>query len=517
MNGGFEKETSIEKKLEFINRNSSFINTSKVIQDGSKLNGAKRELNSSPRTSLNQGVQSTRAESPTVPSSDGYKVNNTPGLNTNSYTAPQTLNDNSSLTKDPGLLNENISNQSLPINESPDVSNDNKQDINPNIDNKNTQKAKENAAEQLVDVATKAHPVLNAVARSKIGKNTISNATNRIQNGKKGSGLLGLTGDSHGTNNEQTQDNDSSNPKTLNGKFETGVKVKQGVKIAIIAVVISAIVIGFAFLINQITSLMENKLVSMYLASQLNDPDKVQELLDTALEKTMSNDDSDDYLSNSDDSDNSTDSNNSNNSKDRTAILTVPSRSTDSNTNSNVGSFKSNIFYYNQYNYTDPYAYGGLGSIAQKGCGPTSLAIAISSMTQEEHDPIEMTNYLCQRGGCANSGSVYSIVYQVAGEYGEKYGFKAEPTSDTDYVKKRLAEGNSLVITITNGGLYTNSGNLISYGGHYFVLTGIDEEGQAFMSDPANSNNTGRTVNIEALATNSNNRPDAPSFCILTK
>ena len=41
MNGGFEKETSIEKKLEFINRNSSFINTSKVIQDGSKLNGAK--------------------------------------------------------------------------------------------------------------------------------------------------------------------------------------------------------------------------------------------------------------------------------------------------------------------------------------------------------------------------------------------------------------------------------------------------------------------------------------------
>lgn len=181
-----------------------------------------------------------------------------------------------------------------------------------------------------------------------------------------------------------------------------------------------------------------------------------------------------------------------------------------------TGGFKKTIYYYNQYNYNDS-PYSVYGSIGSHGCGPTSLAIAVSSILQEEHDPIEFTNYVCSIGGCTSSGSAYLVIYQAAKDYGQKYGFTAEPTSNLDLVKQRLSEGNSVVITITNGGFYTNSGNLISRGGHYFVLTGVDENGQVYLSDPSNANNTGRTINLEALAVNNNNRPDAPSFCILTK
>lgn len=186
-----------------------------------------------------------------------------------------------------------------------------------------------------------------------------------------------------------------------------------------------------------------------------------------------------------------------------------------SKANSN-GSFSDKIFYYNQYDYNG-YPYSTYGSIGSHGCGPTSLAIAISSILQEEHDPIELTNYVCSLGGCTDNGSAYLTIYRVAGDYANKYGFKSEPTSDTEYIKQKLKEGNSIVVTITNGGFYTNSNNLISNGGHYFVLTGVDENGQVYLSDPANANNTGRTINIEELAINSNNSPSEPSFCILTR
>lgn len=187
---------------------------------------------------------------------------------------------------------------------------------------------------------------------------------------------------------------------------------------------------------------------------------------------------------------------------------------------SSPGQFKKKIFYYNQYDYSG-YSYGtdsiSYGTIGSHGCGPTSLAIAISSLLQEEHSPIEMTSYVCGLGGCTDSGSAYLTIYQAAIDYGKKYGFTAEPTSDLDYIKKKLSEGKSLVVTITNGGLYTNAGNRISFGGHFFVLTGVDENGEIYISDPANSANTGRTINLAELSYNSNNSESAPSFCILTK
>lgn len=202
----------------------------------------------------------------------------------------------------------------------------------------------------------------------------------------------------------------------------------------------------------------------------------------------------------------------------------IKSTSTSSSNNNPVGvskvssngSFSDKIFYYNQYDYNN-YPYSVYGSIGSHGCGPTSLAIAISSILQEEHDPIELTSYVCSLGGCTDNGSAYLTIYRVAGDYANKYGFKSEPTSDTEYIKQKLKEGNSVVVTITNGGFYTNSNNLISNGGHYFVLTGVDDNGQVYLSDPANANNTGRTINIEKLAINSNNSPSEPSFCILTR
>lgn len=193
-------------------------------------------------------------------------------------------------------------------------------------------------------------------------------------------------------------------------------------------------------------------------------------------------------------------------------------------TGSNVGStsvvtssgFKNKIIYYNQYDYSS-YPYGYVGTIASHGCGPTSLAIVISSLLQEEHNPVELTNYMCANYSCSNDGSNWRDIPKIEQDYADKYGFKTAQVGDLDELRRMLSSGNALAVTITNGGFYTNYGNLISSGGHYFVITGVADNGNVTIVDPANSNNTDRTVNLENLAAHNHNSLSEPSFWVVYK
>ena len=180
------------------------------------------------------------------------------------------------------------------------------------------------------------------------------------------------------------------------------------------------------------------------------------------------------------------------------------------------GGFKNKLFYYNQYDFSNS-SYGVYGTIASHGCGPSSLAIVISSILQEEHSPIELTNYMCERGRCTNNGAVWSDIPITESEYAQEYGFKTAQIGDLDELRNVLSSGNALAVTITNGGFYTNSGNKISSGGHYFVLTGVADDGSVTIADPANTNNTGRTVNLENLASHNHNSISNPSFWVVYK
>lgn len=138
-----------------------------------------------------------------------------------------------------------------------------------------------------------------------------------------------------------------------------------------------------------------------------------------------------------------------------------------------TGSF-GKIYYYNQGDYTTPGSYGGYGSIATHGCGPTALSIAISSLLNEPHNPVELTNYVCSIGGCTDGGTVWDAITKTP----EHYGLKATRTTDTQKVINALGTKKAIVIVIMCPGHFTTSG-------HFITLTGVSENGMVTVADPA--------------------------------
>ena len=136
-----------------------------------------------------------------------------------------------------------------------------------------------------------------------------------------------------------------------------------------------------------------------------------------------------------------------------------------------TGNF-SPIHYYNQGDYLD--SYGGYGTIASHGCGPTSLSIVISSILKQDHDPVELTNYVCNHGGCTEDGTVWDNILSTAIDY----GLDAKETSNRQDVIDALGTGKALVIVIMCPGHFTG-------GGHFIVLTGVTKDGKVTVADPA--------------------------------
>lgn len=142
-------------------------------------------------------------------------------------------------------------------------------------------------------------------------------------------------------------------------------------------------------------------------------------------------------------------------------------------------SFDGKIWYYDQTDYNQPY--GSYGTIATHGCGPTAMAIAVSSILNEKHDPIELTQYACSNGYCSSDGTLHSF-FEAAGE---KYGLKVKKVSkdNADEVLISLNSGKAIVIAIMGPGTFTS-------GGHFITLTGSSGD-QVFVHDPNNGDDKG--------------------------
>lgn len=144
-----------------------------------------------------------------------------------------------------------------------------------------------------------------------------------------------------------------------------------------------------------------------------------------------------------------------------------------------------NVVYWNQGDYKNYYyssdaskctiTQGGCATIASHGCGPTSAAIVASSMLQRSVTPIEMTEKVCQAGGCTSSGSYNDTLGKVLAN---NYGLNVKMSNSDQEVIDALGSKNSLVIVLMGKGTFTT-------GGHYIVLTGVDDNRKVSVADPA--------------------------------
>lgn len=133
------------------------------------------------------------------------------------------------------------------------------------------------------------------------------------------------------------------------------------------------------------------------------------------------------------------------------------------------------VTYYNQSDpewSSQPY---GSDTLGKYGCGPVSMAMAVSSLTEQTVDPAEMAQWAVDNGHWARHGGSYlSIVSGAAESYG--LSVEAVPDCDTERLRLELSSGKIAVALMTKGH-FTN-------GGHFILLRGTTLDGSILIADP---------------------------------
>ena len=141
--------------------------------------------------------------------------------------------------------------------------------------------------------------------------------------------------------------------------------------------------------------------------------------------------------------------------------------------------------YYNQYAYPNvPY---GDSTIADSGCGPTCAAMILSTLYGEDITPQITCDYSASHGYLGEGGTFSSLFGAIFDEYGVACTTK-EQTADN--IISALEEGYIIVANMKPG--------TITSSGHYIVLTGINENGEIIIKDPANSESQKNDVTLPA-------------------
>lgn len=135
------------------------------------------------------------------------------------------------------------------------------------------------------------------------------------------------------------------------------------------------------------------------------------------------------------------------------------------------------VWDYNQADYSDPYCDG---TIADSGCGPTAMAMVVSTFLKEKHDPPELAKVTTDTGYCA------TLTHDYFKKAAEKYNltYQKLEEGDSEEVLTALNRGDSLVIAnVTSKNKVDGLDNFWTEEGHYIVLAG-HEGRNVWVQDP---------------------------------
>lgn len=149
----------------------------------------------------------------------------------------------------------------------------------------------------------------------------------------------------------------------------------------------------------------------------------------------------------------------------------------------------TDVVYYNQLDERyagKPY---GTDHIGSHGCGPTSMAMVVSSLTGQAVDPVAMAEWSYRNGyWCKDSGSYHALVPAAARNWG--LNVSGCTASEPQRILDALADG-KLVVAIMSQGHFTKSG-------HFIVLRGV-QEGRVLVADPASYNRSGQLWDLSII------------------
>ena len=147
------------------------------------------------------------------------------------------------------------------------------------------------------------------------------------------------------------------------------------------------------------------------------------------------------------------------------------------------------VIYYNQEDRRwGKKHYGTSDEIRETGCGPTVVAMAVSSYTDHAVYPDEMAEWSRENGYCADgSGSYHSMISAGLSHY----GIDSLCTSDREAVQRAL-ENEQPVIALMGEGHFTKSG-------HFILLTDLDLDGEVSVADPKSILHTKRKWELSTI------------------
>lgn len=136
------------------------------------------------------------------------------------------------------------------------------------------------------------------------------------------------------------------------------------------------------------------------------------------------------------------------------------------------------IVYYAQTDEARAEQKYGTDPLSTHGCGPTAMAMAVSSLTDTTVDPEEMAR-VCVDGGywCKGHGSYLSIVQGVAKTYGLECEALDPAALNEDALLTRLTNG-EVAVALVGSGHFTKNG-------HFILLRGVTLGGDILVADPA--------------------------------
>ncbi|OOP72840.1 C39 family peptidase [Clostridium beijerinckii] len=168
------------------------------------------------------------------------------------------------------------------------------------------------------------------------------------------------------------------------------------------------------------------------------------------------------------------------------------------------------VVYYNQADsrWKDK-PYGRTGTIGRSGCGPTSLSIVVSSLTDKKVDPVQMSTWAYENGYyCEGVGSYHTLIPDGA----KHFGLKVEgcTSSEPQKIVDALASG-KLIIAIMAEGHFTRNG-------HFIVLRGVTTDKKILVADPVSRTRSEEKWDISIVLNEANKGADAGGpFWIISK
>ncbi len=137
-------------------------------------------------------------------------------------------------------------------------------------------------------------------------------------------------------------------------------------------------------------------------------------------------------------------------------------------------------------------------TMADSGCGPTAMAMALSDVTGNAPTPTNLARFAQQTGDRDDTGTNANFITNAANAYGVQSDETVNPTPNK-IVNELRSSGNPMVLlgqNDTGNGPYTSSG-------HYVVAEGVDGNGNVVVNDPRGPEYSGSVAPSQLAGTTS--------------